>query len=54
MGKDKLKYKFKNSYVKVYHSANPKKLLLDTLEDLKIKKEISIIYFIGCMNQFTT
>lgn len=54
MGKDKLKYKFKNSYAKVYHSANPKKLLLDTLEDLKKKKEISIIYFIGCMNQFTT
>lgn len=54
LGKDKLKYKFKHSYSSVYHSANPKKLLLETLEDLKKKREISIIYFIGCMNQFTT
>ena len=54
LGKDKLKYKFKHSYASVYHSSNPKKLLLETLEDLKKKREISIIYFIGCMNQFTT
>ena len=54
IGKDKLKYKFKHPYSSVYHSANPKKLLLETLEDLKKKKDISIIYFIGCMNQFIT
>ena len=54
LGKEKIKYKFKHSYGDVYHSANPKKLLLETLEDLKKKREISIIYFIGCMNQFTT
>jgi hypothetical protein len=54
LGQEKLKYKFKHPYREVYHSAHPKKLLMETLEDLKKKREISIIYFIGCMNQFTT
>jgi len=51
---DKNKLKFKYSYNEVYSSKEPKRLLLETLEDLKIKKEITIIYFIGCLNQFTT
>jgi cAMP phosphodiesterase len=54
LGTNKSNYKFKHPYRVVYHSSNPKKLLLETLEDLKKKRDISIIYFIGCMNQFTT
>ena len=51
---NKLNYKLKNPYSSIYSSSNPKKLLLDTLQDLKKKKKISILYFIGCMNQFIT
>jgi len=51
---EKNKIKFKYSYNNVYSSSEPKRLLLETLEDLKKKKEIIIIYFIGCLNQFTT
>ena len=51
---NKLNYKLKNPYSSIYSSSNPKKLLLDTLKDLKKKKNISILYFIGCMNQFIT
>ena len=51
---DKNKLKFKYSYNEVYISKETKRLFLETLEDLKIKKEITIIYFIGCLNQFTT
>ena len=51
---DKNKLKFKYSYNEVYSSKEPKRLLLETLEDLKTKKQITIIYFIGCLNQFTT
>jgi hypothetical protein len=50
--KDNLKFKYK--YSDVYTSSNPKKKLLVTLNDLKTKKNITIIYFIGCLNQFTT
>ncbi len=50
---DKSKLKFKYSYHDVYSSNEPKRLLLETLDDLKNKKEITIIYFIGCLNQFT-
>ena len=35
---DKHKYKFKHSYSKIYHSSEPKKFILDTLQDLKKKK----------------
>ena len=51
---DKKLYKFKHSYSKIYYSSKPKKLILETLEELKKKKEVSIIYFIGCMNQYIT
>jgi hypothetical protein len=51
---EKNKIKFKYSYNNIYGSKEPKRLLLETLEDLKKKKEITIIYFIGCLNQFTT
>lgn len=54
LGPEKEKYKFKHSYSEVYHSSKPKILLLETLEKLKKVREMSIIYFIGCMNQFTT
>jgi hypothetical protein len=46
--------RLKHKYNVIYTSSNPKSLLLDTLQDLKLKKEIIIIYFIGCLNQFTT
>jgi hypothetical protein len=51
---DKNTLKFKYSYNNIYNSNEPKRLLLETLEDLKKKNEITIIYFIGCLNQFTT
>ena len=54
LGEEKDKYKLHNSYSNVYYSSEPKKLILETLEKLKNKREISIIYFIGCMNQFIT
>jgi hypothetical protein len=54
LGEEKDKYKLQNSYSNVYYSSKPKKLILETLETLKNKREISIIYFIGCMNQFIT
>jgi len=49
---DKTIYKFKHSYLKIYNSFEPKKLILETLAELKKKNEVSIIYFIGCMNQY--
>ena len=51
---DKNNLRLKHKYNSVYTSSKPKNLLLDTLQDLKAKKEIIIIYFIGCLNQFTT
>ena len=54
LGQNKKKFKLKHPYSEIYGSSKPKLLLLDTLKDLKSKKEISIIYFIGCMNQFIT
>lgn len=51
---DKNNLRLKNKYNSVYTSSKPKNLLLDTLQDLKSKKEIIIIYFIGCLNHFTT
>ncbi len=51
---EKENLRLKHKYNVVYTSSDPKSLLLDTLKDLKSKKEIIIIYFIGCLNQFTT
>ena len=51
---NKKNYQLKHPYSEIYHSKNPKKLLLETLEHLKNTREVSIVFFIGCMNQFIT
>jgi hypothetical protein len=51
---DRKNLRLKHIYNVIYSSGNPKKLLLETLKELKSKKDITIIYFIGCLNQFIT